>query len=43
MDRFGGAGGGPNLGRHQEGANAELGPNDVCPDQLRVCLKSCQM
>ena len=41
MDRFAGAGGGPNLGRHQDDANADLGPNDVCPDQLKSCLKRC--
>jgi hypothetical protein len=38
MDRFSGAGG---LGRHQDEANADLGPNDVCPDQLKSCLKQC--
>jgi hypothetical protein len=38
MDRFSGAGG---LGRHQDDANADLGPNDVCPDQLKSCLKQC--
>jgi hypothetical protein len=43
MDRFTGmgTGGGPGLGRHQDDANADLGPNDVCPDQLRACLKRC--
>ena len=41
MDRFGGAGGGAGLGRHQDGANADLGPNDICPDQLKACLKRC--
>jgi hypothetical protein len=41
MDRFPGAGGGPDLGRHQDDANASLGPNDVCPDQLKSCLKRC--
>jgi hypothetical protein len=41
MDRFTGAGGGPGLGRHQDDANADLGPNDVCPDQLKSCLKRC--
>jgi hypothetical protein len=41
MDRFAGAGGGPSLGRHQDDANAELGPNDVCPDQLKACLRRC--
>jgi hypothetical protein len=41
MDRFAGAGGGPNLGRHQDDANADLGPNDVCPDQLKSCLRRC--
>ena len=38
MDRFSGGGG---LGRHQDGSNAMLGPNDVCPDQLKSCLKRC--
>ena len=41
MDRFAGAGGGPGLGRHQDDANADLGPNDVCPDQLKSCLRRC--
>ncbi len=41
MDRFTGAGGGPGLGRHQDDANADLGPNDICPDQLKACLKRC--
>ena len=41
MDRFAGAGGGPGLGRHQDDANADLGPNDICPDQLKACLKRC--
>jgi hypothetical protein len=41
MDRFSGAGGGPSLGRHEDGANADLGPNDICPDQLKSCLKRC--
>jgi hypothetical protein len=43
MDRFTGtgAGGGPGLGRHEDDANADLGPNDVCPDQLKACLKRC--
>ena len=41
MDRFSGAGGGPSLGRHQDDANAELGPNDICPDQLKACLRRC--
>jgi hypothetical protein len=41
MDRFAGVGGGPSLGRHQDDANADLGPNDVCPDQLKSCLKQC--
>ncbi len=41
MDRFVGAGGGPGLGRHQDDANADLGPNDVCPDQLKACLRRC--
>jgi hypothetical protein len=41
MDRFAGAGGGPNQGRHQDNANAELGPNDICPDQLKSCLRRC--
>jgi len=40
-DRFTGAGGGPGLGRHQDDANADLGPNDVCPDQLKSCLRRC--
>ncbi|HEX4504244.1 MAG TPA: hypothetical protein VH722_00830 [Alphaproteobacteria bacterium] len=43
MDRFAGAGGGPGLGRHQDDANADLGPNDVCPDQLKSCLKRCSL
>lgn len=43
MDRFSGAGGGPALGRHQDDANADLGPNDVCPDQLKACLKTCSL
>ena len=43
MDRFTGVGGGPGLGRHQDAANADLGPNDVCPDQLKACLKRCTM
>jgi len=43
MDRFGGAGGNPNIGRHQEGASGDLGPNDVCPDQLKTCLKRCSL
>ena len=45
MDRFTGtgAGGGPGLGRHQDDANADLGPNDVCPDQLKACLKRCSL
>jgi hypothetical protein len=41
MDRFAGAGGGPGLGRHQDDANADLSPNDVCPDQLKACLRRC--
>jgi hypothetical protein len=43
MDRFAGVGGGPGLGRHQDDANADLGPNDVCPDQLKACLKRCSL
>jgi hypothetical protein len=43
MDRFGGAGGGPNIGRHQDGGNSDLGPNEVCPDQIRSCLKRCSL
>ena len=43
MDRFTGAGGGPGLGRHQDDANADLGPNDICPDQLKACLKRCSL
>jgi hypothetical protein len=43
MDRFGGASSGPNLGRHQDDANSDLGPNNVCPDQLRSCLKRCTL
>ena len=41
MDRFSGVSGGSGLGRHQDDANASLGPNDVCPDQLKSCLRRC--
>jgi hypothetical protein len=33
MDRFGGTGGGS--------SSASLNPNDVCPDQLKACLRRC--
>ncbi len=41
MDRFSGVSGGPGLGQHQDSAMASLGPNDVCPDQLKSCLRRC--
>jgi hypothetical protein len=41
MDRFSGIGGaGPDSGGVNAPAKA-LGPNDVCSDQLKSCLRSC--
>jgi hypothetical protein len=41
MDRFSGVSGGPGLGRHEDDATASLGPNDICPDQLKSCKRRC--
>jgi hypothetical protein len=39
--RFAGAGGGGDLGRRSDDPTLSLGPNDICPDQLRSCQKRC--
>jgi len=40
MDRFSGVTGGSSvIGRSSDSTN--LGPNDVCPDQLKTCLRRC--
>ena len=42
MDRFEGVPGTHNLG-HPDDPNNMLGPNGVCPDQLKSCLKQCSL
>jgi hypothetical protein len=42
MDRFEGVPGTHNLG-HPDDPNNMLGPNGVCPDQLKSCLKRCSL
>ena len=42
MDRFEGVPGTHNLGRADD-PNNMLGPNGVCPDQLKSCLKQCSL
>jgi hypothetical protein len=41
MDRFSGAVGGGGLPQRSEDSTGNLGPNDVCPDQLKSCLRRC--
>jgi hypothetical protein len=41
MDRFPGVGTGPSIGQHSDEPASALGPNDVCPDQLKACLRRC--
>jgi hypothetical protein len=40
MSRFGGISS-PGLGGHGDGGPALLGPNNLCPDQLKSCFKRC--
>ena len=41
MDRFPGVGGGSSLTQRSTDPTSNLGPNDVCPDQLKSCLRRC--
>jgi hypothetical protein len=42
MDRFSGTGAGSGAGTRSDDPASNLGgPNDVCPDQLKTCLKRC--
>jgi hypothetical protein len=40
IGRFGGISS-PGLGGHGDSGTASLGPNNLCPDQLKSCFKRC--
>ncbi len=41
MDRFAGAGASTGMSHGSLEQSSALGPNDVCPDQLKACLRRC--
>ncbi len=42
-ERFSGVGGGPITGHSSTDPTSDLGPNDICPDQLKACLRRCNL
>jgi hypothetical protein len=41
MDRFSSAGAGSAFGAHLDGGSPASSADDVCPDQLKSCLRTC--
>jgi hypothetical protein len=41
MDRGSTSAGSSGMGGHMDGGSLAADPGDVCPDQLKTCLKRC--